>query len=43
MILNPDIYKLSFSRKRTITSHPSLTFNSIPVAKTCSQKHLGMR
>ena len=32
-----------FSRKRSITSHPPLTFNNTPVAQTNPQKHLGMQ
>ena len=47
MSFNPDISKHSheviFSCKRSITSHPPLTFNNIPVAQTHSQKHLGMQ
>ena len=47
MSFNPDISKQAhgviFSRKRSVTSHPPLTFNSIPVAQTHSQKHLGMQ
>ena len=47
MSFNPDISKQSheviFSCKRSITSHPPLTFNNIPVAQTHSQKHLGMQ
>ena len=47
MNFNPDISKqaheVAFSRKRSLVSHPSLTFiNNIPVAQTSSQKHLGM-
>ena len=46
MSFNPDISKQAhevvFSRKRSLVSHPSLTFNNIPVAQTSSQKHLGM-
>ena len=46
MSFNPDISKKAhevvFSRKRSLASHPSLTFNNIPVAQTSSQKHLGM-
>ena len=46
MSFNADISKqaheVAFSRKRTLVSHPSLTFNNIPVAQTSSQKHLGM-
>ena len=47
MSCNPDISKQGhefiFSRKRSVTSHPPLTFNNIAVAKTNSQKHLGMQ
>ena len=46
MSFNPDISKQAheviFSCKRSLVSHPSLTFNNIPVAQTSSQKHLGM-
>ena len=46
MSFNPDISKrtleLIISGERTIISHLSLTFNDIPVAQTCSQKHLEM-
>ena len=46
MSFNPDISKqaheIIFLRKRSLVSHPSLTFNNIPVAQTSSQKHLGM-
>ena len=44
MSFYPDISEhgneVIFSRKRSITSHPPLTFNNIPVAQTSSQKHL---
>ena len=47
MSFNPDISKQAheviFSRKRSVSSHPPLTFNNIPVARTNSQKHLGMQ
>ena len=47
MSFNPDISKqaheIIFSHKRSIASHPPLTFNNIPVAQTNSQKHLGMQ
>ena len=47
MSFNPDISKQAheviFSRKRSVSSHPPLTFNNIPVAQTNSQKHLRMR
>ena len=43
---NPDISKqvheVVFSRKKSLVSHPSLTFNNIPVAQKSSHKHLGM-
>ena len=46
MSFNPDISKQAheviFSRKRSVITHPPLTFNNIPVAQTNSQKHLGM-
>ena len=46
MSFNQDISKaheVIFSRKRSVSSHPSLTFNNIPVARTSPQKHLGMQ
>ena len=47
MSFNPDISKQAheviFSCKRSVPSHPPLTFNNIPVARTNSQKHLGMQ
>ena len=47
MSFNPDVSKQShqviFSRKRSIASHPPLTFNNISVAQTNSQKYLGMQ
>ena len=47
MSFNPGISKqadeIIFSFKRSIVSHPSLTYNSIPVAQTISQEHLGMQ
>ena len=47
MSFNPDISKQAdeviFSRKRSVSFHPPLTFNNIPVAQTNSQKHLGMQ
>ena len=43
---NPDISKQAhevvFLRKIFKISHPSLTFNNIPVAQVCSQKDLGI-
>ena len=35
--------KLFFHEKNLLTFHPPLTFNSIPVAQTNCQKHLGMQ
>ena len=47
MSFNPDISKQAheviFSRKRSITSHPPITFKNIPVAQTNSQKHWRMQ
>ena len=47
MRFNPDISKqaheVNFSRKNLLTFHPPLTFNSITVAQTNCQKHLGMQ
>ena len=47
MSFNPDVSKeareVTFSRKRSVSSHPPLTFNNIPVAQTNSQIHLGMQ
>ena len=47
MSFNPDISKQAheviFSCKRSVSSHPPLTFNNTPVAQTNSQKHLGMQ
>ena len=41
---NPDIFKQAhkevFSRKNFKISHPSLTFNNVPVAQVVSLKHL---
>ena len=46
MSFNPDIpkqaYEVVFSRKIFKISHPSLTFNNIPVAHVASLKHLGI-
>ena len=46
MSFNPDISKQAhevvFLRKNFKISHPSLTFNNIPVAQVCSQKDLGI-
>ena len=43
----PDISKqaneIIFSQKKSIASHPPLTFNNMPVSQTNSQKHLGMQ
>ena len=35
--------KSFFSHKRSVSSHPPLNFNNIPVAQTNSQKYLGMQ
>ena len=47
MSFNPDISKqaheLTFSRKTSVSHHPHLTFNNIPVAPTNFQKHLGIQ
>ena len=47
MSFNPDIstqtHEVIFSPKRSVSSHPPLTFNNIPVSQTNSQKHLGMQ
>ena len=47
MSFNPDISKqvheVIFSRKSSVSFHPPLTVNNIPVARTNSQKHLGMQ
>ena len=44
---NPDISKQAheviFSHKRSVSSHPPLNFNNIPVAQTNSQKYLGIQ
>ena len=46
MSLNSDISKQAheviFSHKRSVSFHPPLTFNNIPV-QTSSQKHLGIQ
>ena len=36
-------HEVIFSRKSSVSSHPPLTFNNIPVVRTNSQKHLGMQ
>ena len=45
MTFNPDLSKQTqqviFSTKTVKISHPSITFNTVPVARTC-QKHLGL-
>ena len=44
MIFNPDLSKQAqeviFSRKTNKISHPTTTFNIVPVAHTSCQKHL---
>ena len=46
MNFNPDVSKQSqdviFSRKTFKVSHPSITFNTVPVARTACQKHHGL-
>ena len=46
MNFNPDLSKQAqeviFSRKTVKVSHPSDTFNTVPVACTSRQKHLGL-
>ena len=40
---NPDLSKeVIFSRKTVKISHPSITFNTVPVARTTCQKHLDL-
>ena len=47
MCFNPDISKqaheIIFTRKRSIASHPPLTFNNAPAAQKISQKYLGLQ
>ena len=47
MSFNPDISKqiheIIFSCKRSVSSHPPLTFNNIPIAQTDFQKNLVMQ
>ena len=46
MTFNPDLsiqaQEVTFSRKTAKVSHPSITFNTVPVARTTCQKHLGL-
>ena len=46
MIFNPYLSKhvqeVMFSRKTNKISHPTTTFNTVPVARTSCQKHLGL-
>ena len=46
MIFNPDLSKqvqeVIFSRKTNKISHPTTAFNTVPVACTLFQKHLGL-
>ena len=46
MIFNPILSKQAqeviFSRKSNKISHPTTTFNTVPVARTSCQKHLGL-
>ena len=47
MSFNPDVseqaHEVIFSPKRSVSSHPPLTYNNIPVAQTDFQKYLGMQ
>ena len=46
MIFNPDLSKqaqeIIFSRKTNKVSHPTSTFNTVPVVGTPCQKYLGL-
>ena len=46
MIFNPNLYKeaqeVIFSSRTNKISHPTTTFNTVPVARTSCQKHLGL-
>ena len=46
MIFNSDLFKQAqeviFSRKSKKISYPTTTFNTVPVARTPCQKHLGL-
>ena len=46
LIFNPDLSKQTkevlFSRKTNKISHPTTTFNTVPVARTPCQKHFGL-
>ena len=46
MIFNPDLSKQAqeviFSRKTNKINHPTITFNTVPVARAPCQKHLGL-
>ena len=42
-VISKQAHEVIFSRKNLLTFHPPLTFNSIPVAQTNCQKHLGMQ
>ena len=46
MIFNPDLsqqaQEVIFYRKTNKISHPTTTFNTVPVARTSWQKHLGL-
>ena len=41
--ISKQAHEVVFSQKRSVSFHPPLTFNNIPVAQTNSQKHLGMQ
>ena len=40
--LHKQAQEVIFSRKTVKVSHPSITFNTVPVARTACQKHLGL-
>ena len=46
MTFNPDLYKqaweVMFSRTTVKVSHPSITFNTVPVTRTTCHKHVGL-
>ena len=46
MIFNPYLSKqaqeVTFSRKTNKINHPTITFNTVPVARAPCQKHLGL-
>ena len=40
--LSRQVQEVIFSRKTVNVSHPSITFNTVPVARIACQKHLGL-